>query len=391
MIGTRIRQARLLATMSQQDVADALVDAGFTTSKAKIIAYEKDRDIPSAPILMEMSRLFDVPPVWLMHKPKQNVELQGYRKQSALRKKTRETIEAYVRDVAELHIELRGQLCPDMDFSFPKCVNVVDFDGAEKAAIVLRKSWKLDDAPISNLTHVAEDNGVVVIDWDRNTEHFDGLSIWYGKDVPVILTKCDVSADRKRFNLAHELGHLVMHTPKDMPEKQIEKLAHRFAGALLVPAEVAIHELGEKRDRISIPELGKLKQKYGLSMQGWIYRAKDLEIISPDIASSFWPEINRRGWKKREPCEFVADEKPALLKQMIYRALDKGVISPYQVLQVLPDFEIADEDGGTGIFPTASDLLSMPRYERERYLDISFALAKDEEFERFEVIGEEEF
>ena len=377
--------------MTQQDVADALVDAGFTTSKAKIITYEKDRDIPSAPILMEMSRLFDVPPIWLMHKPKQNVELQGYRKQSALRMKTRETIEAYVRDVAELHIELRSQLCPDMDFSFPKCVNVVDFDGAEKAAIVLRKSWKLDDAPISNLTHVAEDNGLVVIDWDRNTEHFDGLSIWYGKDVPVILTKCDVSADRKRFNLAHELGHLVMHTPEDMPEKLIEKLAHRFAGALLVPANVAFQELSKCGARIGFPKLGTLKQKYGLSLQGWVYRAKDLGILSPELATKYWTELNRRGWKKCEPYEFVADEKPALLKQMISRAVEAGLVSPFRILQVFPDYEFADEDVVPDIFPTASELLTMPAEKRQRLLDISFALARNEDFEIFEAFGEEEF
>ncbi len=391
MIGTRIRQARLLAGMTQQAVADALGNAGFPTSKAKISAFEKDREMPNAPTLLELSRLFDVPPVWLMHKPKQDVELQGYRKQSALRAKTRETIEAYVCDVAELHIELRSQLFPDMNFNFPKCVSVLDFDGAEKAANELRKIWNLDDAPIANLTHVSEDNGVVVIDWNRNTQHFDGLSIWYGEDVPVIVTKHDVTADRKRFNLAHELGHLVMNTPENVPEKQVEKLAHRFAGALLVPANVAIQELSKCGAKIGFPELGSLKQKYGLSMQGWVYRAKDLGFLSPELATTYWTEMNRRGWKKCEPYEFVADEKPALLKQMISRAVEAGLVSPFRIQQVFPDYAFADEDIVPDVFPTASELLTMPAEKRQRLLDISFALARNEDFEIFEAFGEEEF
>ena len=389
MMGTRIRQARLLAGMTQQDVVDALRNAGLPTNNAKIIAYEKDRDIPNAPTLMEMSRLFNVPPVWLMHKPKVDVDLQGYRKQSTLRAKTRDAIETHVCDVAELYIELRNKLYPYKAVNFPDRIKVSDFDGAEEAANQLRKKWQLGNSPIPNLTQVAESNGVVVVDWNQHTKEFDGLSMWYGQDVPVIVTKCDVTADRKRFNLAHELGHLVMQTPEDMTEKQTESLAHRFAGAFLVPAGVAANELGKKRERIAISELGELKQKYGLSMQAWVYRAKDLGIITPEMSSSFWPLVNQQGWKKNEPYEFAADENPVMLKQMISYALEKDLIAPYRILQVFPTFEF-DLRKEFGVFPTASELLSMPKYERERFMEISFALAKDEDFEVFEVFGEEE-
>lgn len=389
MMGTRIRQARLLAGMTQQEVADALVDAGFQANKAKIIAFEKDRDIPNAPTLMEMSRLFNVPPVWLMHKPKEDIDLQGYRKQSTLRAKTRDAIEAHVCDVAELYIELRSKLYPDMAVNFPDRMRVSDFDGAEEAAKQLRRKWQLGDSPIPNLTQIAEANGVVVVDWNRDTREFDGLSLWYRQDVPVIVTKCDVTADRKRFNLAHELGHLVMQIPEDIPERQTERLAHRFAGALLVPENVAIEELRKRGARIGFSELGSLKQEYGMSMQGWIYRAKDLGVISEALAERFWRKMNQLGWRMREPCDFAAEEKPILLTQMILNALDEGLVAPYRILQVFPSYEF-DSCKEFGVFPTASELLAMPKYERERYMDISFALAKDEDFEVFEVFGEEE-
>ena len=124
-------------------------------------------------------------------------------------------------------------------------------------------------------------------------------------------------------------------------------------------------------------------------MHGWVFRLRDLNIISPDMASSYWPKVSQRGWRKNEPYEYMANEKPAILKQMIYRALDEGVISPYRVLQVLPDYNCSELDIETDIFPTARELLAMPAEERTRLTTISFALAADEDFEIFEAFGEE--
>ncbi|WP_425358486.1 ImmA/IrrE family metallo-endopeptidase [Thermosediminibacter oceani] len=68
----------------------------------------------------------------------------------------------------------------------------------------------------------------------------------------------------------------------------LEKAAHRFAGAFLVPKKMVIQELGKKRHSINLYELHLLKHKYELSMQGWIYRAKDLNIISDKLAAELF-------------------------------------------------------------------------------------------------------
>ena len=393
MIGARIRQARLLAGMSQQDVADALGRAGITVSREAVTGFERGEEAPNASVLMALSRRFVVPPVWLMHEPKLEIDWQGYRKRSALPAKTREAIEGYARDVAELQLELHSLLYPDKKSKFPEeRIPVTNPEEAEEAAGILRKAWGLGDAPINNLTRTAEDQGVVVIDWPRQTERFDGLSGWGRDEVPVVVTKRDVAADRKRFNLAHELGHLVMQTPADMPVDQTEKLANRFAGALLVPAEVARRELGgEERSTISFDELGALKQRYGLSMQSWVYRAKDLGIVSPGLARSFWLEVSRRGWRKSEPFDFIGDEEPALRKQMISRALVGGLVSGDRILQALPKYEFPSTLAETTEFPTAAELAGMSFEEREVWIKRSFELSKSIEFEIFEAFGEEEF
>jgi Zn-dependent peptidase ImmA (M78 family) len=81
----------------------------------------------------------------------------------------------------------------------------------------------LGDLPIENLTQTAEENGVVIIAWNRDEGQFDGLSGWCNGDIPVTVVNMGVDVDRRRFNLGHELGHLLMQTA----EEQSESLAHR--------------------------------------------------------------------------------------------------------------------------------------------------------------------
>lgn len=391
MIGARIRQARLLAGMSQQDIADALGRAGIPSNKSAVSGFEQGEEAPNASVLMALSRLFSVPPIWLMYEPNLEVDWQAYRKRSTLPAKAREAIESFARDVAELQIELCEQLFPDTKVNFPERMNVTSVDDAEEAARALRKEWGLGDEPIANLTQSAEANGVIVIEWDRPTDRFDGLSGWCAENVPVVVIKAGVDPDRKRFNLAHELGHLVMNTPAEMPDKETEKLAHRFAGALLVPREAAIRELGEQRNSTSFAELGALKRRYGLSMQGWVFRGKDLGIFSPGLARTFWLEVSRRGWRKMEPYSLATDEMPEKLDEMILLATKTRTIPEERVIQALPKFEFTESVSESEVFPTASELLAMPNEDREYWLERSFALAADDDVEVFEAFGEEEF
>ncbi len=391
MIGARIRQARLLAGMSQQDVADALNRADIAVQKALVSEFERGKTVPDTSVLLALSRFFDVPLVWLSHEPNLEMEWLGYRKRKALPAKTREAIESYARDVAELHLKLRELLSLETEVNFPERINVTSFDDAENAAGALRSEWELGDEPIPSLTQMAEANGVIVIEWDRPTARFDGLSGWCGDNIPVIVTKADVDLDRKRFNLAHELGHLIMNVPDDMPDEQVERLANRFAGALLVPQDAARRELGQRRTSVSFAEFGVLKRRYGLSMQGWMYRARDLAIVTPALAHLFWLEVSRRGWRKSEPYPISCDEELTQLDEMILQASKTELVSDDRVLQALPHYEFAEPVVETDEYPTTTEFLDMSEEEQDYWMERSYDLAEDLDIEEFEAFGEEEF
>ncbi len=44
-----------------------------------------------------------------------------------------------------------------------------------------------------------------------------------------------------------------------------------------------------------------LKHKYGLSMQAWIYRTKDLSIISENTAVRLFQQLRVNDWHRQEP------------------------------------------------------------------------------------------
>lgn len=381
MIGVRVKQARLLAGLTQQQLADRLEERGYRVTKAAISKYENGKSMPPARFLLLASVALDVRSAYFTHQPAKTIEWQAFRRHSQLPQKEEEAVKAYARDIAELQIELKNLLYPKLEYALP-FVAVGAADEAEAAAGQLRKQWDVGNRPLDNLVQMAEDRGVVVISWADTRGGFDGLSGWCGGH-PVIVINPSRSADRIRFTLAHELGHLVMDTGA-VSDKEEEGLAHRFAAALLAPAEHACHELGQKRHRLTWDELKMLKRKYGLSMGAWIRRAKDLSIISECHYAKLCKTLSARGWRKKEPVEYLGDEEPLQLWQMAQHAVAEGLMSPDRITRVgVECFDNAvDETKSEHL--TVRDLLKMSEDQRNAVMERAFALAADDDFETFE-------
>ena len=288
---------------------------------------------------------------------------------------------AYASDVAELQVELRELLYPNAKSTLPS-IPVTTLEDAESAAEQLRRQWNVGDRPLDNLVQTSEDRGVVVVGCDDETGLFDGLSGRCG-DNPVTVINTHFPLDRQRLTLAHEIGHLVMDIGPEA-EADEEKLAFRFAAALLVPAEHAKHELRPRRDQLDWGEIKLLKRKYGLSMSAWVRRAKDLKIISNNHYQRLNIERSRLGWWKSEPVAYLGDEEPLQLKQMATRAVSEGLMSPDRVARIGLDILETEVTSKKSEHVTVYDLLAMPELERQEVMEKAFALAAEEDFEIFE-------
>lgn len=332
MIGERIKQARKAAGLSLRALADR---AGITAMA--ISKYEGGKSTPSSRVLLDLSKALGVRTEYFFRPVKIELQEMKHRKHSRLPKKALDQIEGDVKEQLERFIELE-QLLPNgpvQAFKLPEHLpaQIATLDEVEAVARELRTSWNLGVDPIPVLTDMLEERGIKVFQSQAINDRFDGMAASVD-GIPVVIVGRGWPGDRQRFTLAHELGHLVLQG-RLAPDVEEETAANRFAGAFLAPADEVRKELGEKRVWLEPLELEVLKKTYGLSMQGWMHRAKDLGIL-PDVHYVEMRKFFRsRGWNKTEPGERYAPERPQLFARLVYRALAQDLISESKAAELL--------------------------------------------------------
>jgi Zn-dependent peptidase ImmA (M78 family)/DNA-binding XRE family transcriptional regulator len=384
MIGARLRQARLAAGLSLEELASKLERP---VTRQALSKYETSKAQPPSATLVDLARALGVRVSRLLSEPEVSVRWVGFRKCAGLLKSREEMITALATQKLEDELHLRHLFHIGEQQDIPRAVSVRTLEDAERAAETVRSQWNLGSDPLTGMVETLEDHGVVVLSW-HEAAGFDGLCGWANDSAAVVIINAAASVDRTRFNAAHELGHLVM----DCRESEIdeERLAHRFAGALLVPAAAARRELGHHRWTLSIPELGLLKQRWGLSMQAWIHRAWDLGIIEEAQYTAMNVEFRRRRWNRVEPyqCEFV--EEPLMLRRLVWRALKERVLSPGDAQELYPGYEHSKEARLEVAAYTLRDLARLSVQERHQMLKESNFEVDLSETAEWDVVSSEE-
>lgn len=324
-IGQRIKQARKAKALSLRGLAEQVEISPMAISK-----YERDMDMPSSAVLVKLASVLGMSIDYFFRPNLLTIQLQSYRKHTRLGIKNQEAIQAHIQDWLERYTEVESLFPGDPSFLPLPCYKVKSFKDVEEASIMLRMDWELGLDPIENLIQLLEDRGIK-IGLVEGFEHFDACTfIANGK--PVIISKINLPGDRQRFNIGHELGHQVLDIDSSLDP---EKVAHRFIASFLVPAIAARYELGEKRTTIDLGELLILKHKYGLSMQAWIYRAKDLNIITQATADRLFRRFRVNNWHRCEPGREYLPEKPFRMQRLVYRALAEDIISRSKAQELL--------------------------------------------------------
>jgi Zn-dependent peptidase ImmA (M78 family)/transcriptional regulator with XRE-family HTH domain len=185
----------------------------------------------------------------------------------------------------------------------------------QEIAYKVRNFLGVPAGPIDKIVSLLEKNGVIVMFLDvDDMEKFDGLTMFTMNQAPVIWINRNIPNDRKRFSLAHELGHLVMHLRSDNLEKseeQKELEANEFAGEFLMPKSQCKVDLF----KLKYKDLGMKKYYWKVSKAAIIYRAKELKCISEETARYLYVTLGRYGERKNESVQVPIDE-PQIVKKM---------------------------------------------------------------------------
>jgi Zn-dependent peptidase ImmA (M78 family)/DNA-binding XRE family transcriptional regulator len=328
-IGGRLKQARRVAGLSLRDLADQVGVSAMAISK-----YERDLDVPSSGVLLRLARGLGVKTEYFFRARSIDLTVPTYRKRCSLRCQQEQAVMGQVQEWLERYFEVENLLSLEPLANLSELVGrypVNSMDDVERAAEDLRDDWNLGTDPIENLMDLLEDRGVKVGLVEAEDE-FDACTFWVGEEAAIIAVKRGVPGDRQRFNLAHELGHIVLSPGEGL---DAEKAAHRFAGAFLVPAAVVRQELGQQRRNLGLAELLLLKRKYGLSAQAWVYRARDLGIVTPAAATALFRNFGRMGWRRQEPGAPVPEEAPMRMERLVLRGLAEDLISEARAAELL--------------------------------------------------------
>lgn len=231
-----------------------------------------------------------------------------HRKQSGLGQMALARIEA---EIGLLVMQLR-RLERSVDVEPQHRFPVLDADEytPEQAAEVLRATWQLPSGPVDNVVRTVERAGVIVLRRNLGSTKISGLSIYPPGDLPVIVLNTGMPADRERFTIMHEIGHLVMH---QVPRDEGEREADAFASAFLMPArDIAPFLTGG----LSIAKAVQLKQHWRCSMASIIRKAHTLGKIDNGKYKSLNVQMSQLGYRKNEPGE-LAREEPRILSEVL--------------------------------------------------------------------------
>lgn len=302
--------ARETRGISQKELAEKL-----STSPAFICKVESDEKALTPETLQRVSKLLKYPIDFFYREGEAHLPMSlNFRKREHVSAKLLYPLEANI-NLYRIHIEIISEKLQPPAADYP-VLDLQKLGSIEQVAKQLRKYWKMPKGTVENLTDLLEQNGIIVVAFDFGTERVDSKTIFTKDKQPIIFINKLHHADRQRFSLAYELGHLVMHTGT-MPsrDRDISHEANMFAAGFLMPeAEIKKDFEGS----ITIPLLADLKRKWKVSMQALLFRSADLGFLSDNQKKYLLAQFNQLKIRRREPMELdFPKEKPKLLRDLI--------------------------------------------------------------------------
>jgi Zn-dependent peptidase ImmA (M78 family)/DNA-binding XRE family transcriptional regulator len=267
------RPSRLELARKRRGLTKAALSERSGVSARSLSAYENERTTPKDETVSDLAQALGFPPrfFYKAEAPIPTVENVSFRALSQM--------SAAERDAGLGAIGLAIDLDRWIDRRFERpnpSVPSLREQEPEGAAEALRAEWKLGQRPIPNMIHLLEAHGIRVYSLAPLEGQLDAVSMWW-EGTPYVFLNTTTTAERSRFDAAHELGHLVLHRHGGPSGQVAEREANSFAGSLLMPRS-DVHAHGKRRPTFS--QIVTLKRRWRVSAMALVYRLHELDIIS---------------------------------------------------------------------------------------------------------------
>jgi len=263
--------------------------------------------------------------------------------ESAVTFRKRSSCPAAVRDRAEFYAHVVPTLVAPLVERFvkyPVCdlpPMPVDWNSAVRdpraigagAARALRAYWGLGWGPISDVMRLVESRGIRLFFVRERSQHLDGFAFW-SNDIPfILLNSLQDDPARMRFDLAHELGHLVMHRELELDQRSrghsldlIESMAHGFAAEFLAPWEVLKNEVPSI---VNLDKLGRLRSRWRISMQAIVKQMHANGALSDAAYTNAFRRFSSLGYRRGPEPVWIMPDTSVIHKKFLETLASRGL------------------------------------------------------------------
>lgn len=294
-VGARLAVARAFAGCKLQDLGEKV-----SASIGLLSQFENGKKQPGLDLTEALAQALDVRPEFFYEPLRE----QWSEADCSFRRRVA-TPEAWKRR-ARAHGTLMGLVIAELAakvrypvYNVPTLVVTSEGD-IDNAALTCREHWKLGVGPISHIGRVAEGNGIVLV---QNVRHADKIDAFArrGQFSVIVLNPAKASTSRWIFDVAHELGHFVLHSGVETGSRETEDQANNFASAFLMPKQSFGREFAAKP--FTWAHVFDLKRRWHASAAAIVRRAYSLRLVDAIAYRRAYQYMSVRGWLKAEPHE----------------------------------------------------------------------------------------
>ena len=348
--GERLRSARMYRGLTLTELAKRT-----EISKQSISLYENDNNTPDYMKVRLLASELNFPYDYFFQKDSYaaKTETTYFRSLASATKKDRTAQSIKLEYVAKMYeILLEFILFPEMNLpsvDFVGCDDVFECENEdaiqeiEDIAAQVRKYWDIGTGPIKDLQYLLEKNGIIVTGFDTNEDKIDAFSqrtIVAGNDIYFIAVALGNRPEgRIRFDMAHELGHILLHPWSEDLEaitkdefKARERQANMFASAFLLPRDSFGKDIASYPTDLKYYQF--LKNKWKVSIQAMIYRTPQLGIMSDNQYQYLMRQVSKNGWRIKEPGDVPYSLNENIFQGAIDLLIEQNVLTAKEILDL---------------------------------------------------------
>ncbi|KAF0957306.1 helix-turn-helix domain-containing protein [Rhodococcus sp. T7] len=280
--------------------------------------YETGKLPPSDESLRKLADALAVPPSFFERDALDAVpvEAASFRKLSKTTATRRDAVLASASLTVEFFDAIASKFkLPDAD------IPTLDKLAPDHAADLVRRRWNLGDRPISNMVHLLESKGVRVAAIRHEYNDIDAFC-FFRDTTPYVFLNTSRTGERQRFDAAHELGHLVLHSELDMEpstSKEREVEANQFAAAFLMPRTAVF---AQSMSGASLDRILAARSYWKVSAMALTHRLHDLHLLNNWQYRTMCVTLSDQGYRSSEPGGIVP-ESSQLLRKVMFGAASK--------------------------------------------------------------------